>query len=473
MNTDGEPQSNGSPWSRPDTQALGGAQPWWSAAGQAPGYPSQPAPGSPPWQQGPPPWQPVAPPAETRPREKRMARSVVVGITLIALGATAGAGIVDIARNAGSSTTAAASQPTTLTPGTSPGGNGGTFGGSSGGGTSGSGSGDPGSNGPNSGGSGARSIDAAAVARDVDPGIVDITTVVSGGEAAGTGMVLTSDGEVLTNNHVIAGAMKISVRDVGNGKTYAATVVGYDRSEDVAVLKLTNASGLTTVKTSGTVPAVGASVVGVGNAGGTGGTPSYAGGTVTSLGQSITASDASDGTSEQLTHLIQTDAGIEPGDSGGPLVNVSGVVIGMDTAASSSYSFRNQSDSSASGFAIPIATALKVASEIEDGQPSETVHVGTTAQLGVYVTGTQTSDGTGAAAGAIVEQTTSGGPAETAGISAGDSIVTIEGTSIDSPDALAAAISHYTPGQSVLVTVTTQDGTSHGYTVTLGTGTPQ
>ena len=183
---------------------------------------------------------------------------------------------------------------------------------------------------------------ATAIASEVAPGLVDIESTLSyqGAEAAGTGMVLTSKGEILTNNHVIEGASSIRVVDVGNGKTYGATVVGYDRTADVAVLQLEHASGLQTVRLGNSSSVrKGQGVVGIGNAGGSGGTPSFAGGSVTALDQSITASDEAEGTSEQLTGLIETNADIQPGDSGGPLVNSSGKVIGMDTAASAGFSF--------------------------------------------------------------------------------------------------------------------------------------
>jgi len=184
---------------------------------------------------------------------------------------------------------------------------------------------------------------ASSIAAKVDPGLVDIDTTLgySQEEAAGTGIVLTSNGEILTNNHVIDGATTISVTDVGNGKTYSASVVGYDKTKDVAVLQLHGASGLQTATIDTSTASVGETVVGVGNAGGTGGTPSAAGGTVTALNQSITASDEGDGTSEQLTGLIETNANIQAGDSGGSLVNSAGQVIGMDTAASSGTSFQS------------------------------------------------------------------------------------------------------------------------------------
>ena len=228
----------------------------------------------------------------------------------------------------------------------------------------------------------------SSIAAKVDPGLVDIDTTLgySGEEAAGTGIVLTSNGEILTNNHVIDGATTISVTDVGNGKTYSASVVGYDKTKDVAVLQLHDASGLQTASINTSTASVGETVVGIGNAGGTGGTPSAAGGTVTALNQSITASDEGDGTSEQLTGLIETNADIQAGDSGGSLVNSAGQVIGMDTAASSGTSFQSARESSGyQGYAIPIGEATTLAKEIEAGDSSSTVHIGTTAFLGVEI----------------------------------------------------------------------------------------
>jgi S1-C subfamily serine protease len=172
----------------------------------------------------------------------------------------------------------------------------------------------------------------------VDPGLVDVVSTLSdqNATAEGTGMVLTSTGEILTNNHVIDGATSIKVIDIGNGKTYTASVVGYDATKDVAVLQLQGASGLTTIPIgdSSSVTA-GSKVTALGNAGGKGGTPSVATGTVTALNQSITASDEGSGNSEQLSGLIESNAPIQAGDSGGSLVNSSGQVVGMDTAASS------------------------------------------------------------------------------------------------------------------------------------------
>src|SRR5580765_1360966 len=188
----------------------------------------------------------------------------------------------------------------------------------------------------------ALSRDASATPRDavsiVTPALVNINTNLKyqGASAAGTGIVLSSDGTVVTNNHVIRGATTIRATDVGNGRTYSATVVGYDVAADLAVLKLNNASGLKTAKLADSSKVrVGDTVVAVGNAGGAGGTPSSATGKVTRLGSTITASDGGSN-SERLTGMIEHDARIQPGDSGGALADSSGRVIGINTAAGGS-----------------------------------------------------------------------------------------------------------------------------------------
>ncbi len=230
--------------------------------------------------------------------------------------------------------------------------------------------------------------------RTQSTGVVLIETDLAyqGNQAAGTGMVLTSAGEVLTNNHVIAGATTIRVIVPDTGKTYPAKVVGYSVSDDVAVLQTSGASGLATIETDSSTPSVGAKVTALGNAGGTG-TLTPATGTITALGQSITAGD-DNGSSERLTGLIETDANVQPGDSGGPLLNAADRVIGMDTAASTSngglagYGDGGGND----GFAIPIAHALAIAKQIESRKGSSTVHVGGTAFLGIQVAAASSSD---------------------------------------------------------------------------------
>lgn len=319
---------------------------------------------------------------------------------------------------------------------------------------------------------------AAAIASSVDPGLVFVNTIISaeGIQGAGTGMVLTPNGEVLTNNHVVEGADRISVTDVGNGRTYDATVVGYDRSHDVAVLQLSGASGLQTVTTGNSSSAsTGTGVVAIGNANGAGGTPSYAPGTIVATDQSITASDQVDGSSEQLTGLLQTDANIVEGDSGGPLVNSAGKVIGMDTAASSSFQFSN---SGTQGYAIPINTALGIARQIESGQASSSVHVGPTAFLGVGVrdassSGSPFGGGSGSTKGAQIVQLVSGGPAAGAGLSVGDVITSLAGHAVNSATDLTDVMTTEKPGASVSVGFVNSSGQTQTVQLTLGTGPAQ
>jgi S1-C subfamily serine protease len=332
-------------------------------------------------------------------------------------------------------------------------------------------------------GSGAGPSDAAAIASRVDPGLVDINTTVDYGQAqaAGTGMVLTASGEVLTNNHVIDGATSISVTDVGNGKTYSATVVGYSVSSDVAVIQLSGASGLQTVATTSAAASVGEQVVGIGNAGGTGGTPSYAGGTVTATDQSITASDDLTGTDEQLTGMIETNADIQAGDSGGPLANDSGQVIGMDTAGSSSGSFQFAGEAQGTGYAIPVTTATSIASQIEAGRSSSSVHVGPTAFLGIQTGGENTSGpggfggygggGFNTVSGVQISGVVANSAAADAGLAEGDVITSVGGYSVTSQSALQAVlVDDMSPGRVVTVVYTDTAGQQQSVTLTLGSG---
>jgi S1-C subfamily serine protease len=314
-------------------------------------------------------------------------------------------------------------------------------------------------------GTGASAAQISAVAAKVDPGIVDINTTLGyqNGAAAGTGIVLSADGLVLTNNHVVAGATSISVTDVGNGQTYQASVVGYDRTQDIAVLKLSGASGLTVAALgdSSTVN-TGDNVVAIGNADGTGGTPTAVGGSVTALDQSITAQDQSTGAAEQLTGLIETSAAIQPGDSGGPLATTAGKIIGIDTAASAGFRYQA---TSGEGYAIPINQAVTVAKQIETGQASSTVHIGATAFLGI-----QTGSQGGQTGGVAVLGVLSGSPAEAAGLSAGEVIQTVNGQTVDSPTALTGLLDQYHPGDHLTVGWTDATGQAHTATITATTG---
>jgi S1-C subfamily serine protease len=260
------------------------------------------------------------------------------------------------------------------------------------------------------------------------------------------------------------------VTDIGNGHTYQAKVVGYDQTQDIAVLQLQGASGLKTVSlgNSGTA-AVGQDVVAIGNAGGKGGTPSVVTGQITALSQSITASDQGSGTSEQLSGLIEDNADIQAGDSGGPLLNSYGQVIGIDTAASSGtgFEFQSQQSQATQAFAIPVNTALSIASQIEGGDASTTVHIGATGFLGVEISsGSAGSQGTGAAVAGVLP----GSAAQSAGITEGDVITSVDGQAVSSPTALQTTMEHYHPGDKVTIGWTDQLGQTHSATVTLATG---
>jgi S1-C subfamily serine protease len=327
-------------------------------------------------------------------------------------------------------------------------------------------------------GPGSTVLSTSQIAAKVDPALVDVNTTLGyqQGQAAGTGLVLTPNGEVLTNNHVIEGATKISVTDVGNGRTYPAKVVGYDQTHDIAVLQLQGASGLQTVTLGNSATAaVGQSVVALGNAGGQGGTPSVATGTITGLNASITASDQASGTSEQLSGLIHHNAPIQPGDSGGPLVNSAGQVIGINTAAGANSPFQLQYQSGSpqvQAFAIPVNQAKALASQVEAGHASATVHIGATGFLGVEILSGQNAAANGIqpGSGAAVAGVVPGTPAATAGLTGGDVITAVSGQHVSSPSALQSAMERHHPGDKVTISWTDQAGQTHSATVTLASG---
>jgi S1-C subfamily serine protease len=303
--------------------------------------------------------------------------------------------------------------------------------------------------------------------------VIDTTLAYQGGQAAGTGMVLTSTGEVLTNNHVIEGATAISVVVPGTGRSYSARVVGYDVRDDVAVLQLKNAANLTTVSVGAATLRVGQSVTATGNAGGTGRLSTVAG-TITGLTRTITAGDG-DGNAERLTGLIEIDAAVVAGDSGGPLEDASGRVIGMVTAASASAGFGFRDVSAKDAYAIPIHKAVTIAHAIEAGTTTARIHVGGTAFLGVSVT---TVDAVGfgigsGGAGAVVAGVAGGSPAARAGLEAGDVIVRVGGKAVASSDALRTLLLSTHPGQKVTVSYLDRFGSRHTVSVTLGSGPPQ
>ena len=356
------------------------------------------------------------------------------------------------------------------------------------------------------------------VQQAVEPGLVVITSDLkytgNGAAAAATGMIISKSGLVLTNNHVINGTTQLEATVVATNHRYPAKWLGYDKGSDVAVIKLQGASGLTTVPIgdSGAVK-VGDSVVGMGNAGGTGSITAVPG-SVTGLNQSITASDDGSGqSSERLTGMIETNANIIPGDSGGPLASTDGKVIGMDTAASTNSFTNNQQNV---GFAIPIDRALSIARRIIAGQQGGGVQIQPTGFVGVLVpsgpngaqsnatnprvqlqqekSNQQTFGGQPPTApnscvsndsnpgipasvapvssGTLVIGSLCSTPAATAGLLPGDVITAVNGHRVSSPSSLMTVLKTIRGGSNVTITwVTTSDQTMTK-TITLASAPP-
>ena len=342
-----------------------------------------------------------------------------------------------------------------------------------------------------------------AIVTKVKPGLVIINTALqyNSEAAAGTGMVLNASGLVLTNNHVIEESTKITATVVSTGQTYPATVIGYDKTKDVALIQLQHASGLTTVPIGNSSSVmVGNAVVALGNAEGQGAITAKPG-HVTALNQTITASDEGSSTaSETLTGMIQTNADIVPGDSGGPLASSAGV-IGMDTAGN------DAGDQQApTGFAIPINMALSVARQIAGGHASSTVTIGYPPFAGIFIgSGSSSSPqaqaqqqeqqngGGGSTAqcytsnsdlsvpsviapvssGTLIIGTICGGPAAAAGMTGGAVITAVNGQAVGSPDDLASILSRFHPGDVISVTWVSPSGQRTTSSLHLAAGPPQ
>ena len=296
----------------------------------------------------------------------------------------------------------------------------------------------------------------AIVAR-LSPAIVDINTALGTGQAAGTGLLISSTGEILTNNHVVSGSTSITVTVQGRSQHYAAHVVGVNVSQDVAVIQIdTNISGLSTVTFANSSSVkVGDRVIAIGNALGRGGAPHATSGQVTALDQTITASSGGS-SAETLNGMIQSDALIYEGDSGGALVNTSGQVIGMITAGQA-QGFR--STSSDVGYAIASNTALDNANRIRAHEQGADFTYGQVGFLGVSV---QSSTD-----GALVAGLQPGSPAAAAGITTGSVITNLGGQAVTSSATLGAAIRSHQPGDRVSVSWVNSSG-DHSATVTLG-----
>jgi S1-C subfamily serine protease len=319
-----------------------------------------------------------------------------------------------------------------------------------------------------SGGTG--TLDMNAIAAKVDPALVNINTTLAQGRAAGTGMLISSTGEILTNNHVIADSTSIKVTVGGTGPTYTAKVVGYDVTDDVALLQITDkVSNLPTVTFGDpSKVSVGDPVVAIGNALGKGGTPQATQGHVTALDQQVTAGDSA-GQSETLEGMIQINAPIQPGDSGGALVDADSRIIGMNTAAAGGGRFNAQASNI--GFAIPIDNAVSIVSQIRTGEDTATVHIGDRALLGVQV---QDIAGQNApvSEGAFVVGVQNDTGASAVGMQKGDVLVSLNGKPIADQKALRTALYPFHPGESVSVGWVDSAGTRHNADIKLIVGPP-
>ena len=283
-------------------------------------------------------------------------------------------------------------------------------------------------------------LDVKGILAKVEPSVVDIVASSRRASGEGTGIILSSDGYVLTNAHVVDGASKVTVATAGSTKALSATVIGADEDHDVALLKLDNASGLTPAELGRSSDVkVGEDVVAIGNALGLRGDPTVTRGIVSALNRTV----------ENLTGMIQTDAAINPGNSGGPLVNSSGQVIGINTAVAADGAQNI-------GFAIPIDKAKALADRLKTGQGPAPV-----AFLGVATT--ETTDGSG---GAQVVDVVAGGPASKAGLAVGDLIVTFDGKPVAGADALSGLVQARQPGDTVAVVIE-RNGSSRTINVTL------
>jgi len=319
------------------------------------------------------------------------------------------------------------------------------------------------------------------VARAVEPELTNITVSIepTGMGAAGSGIVLTPDGQVLTSQHVVKGAEVITVGDIGTGAQYPATVLGYDSAADIALLSLTGATGLPVVRIGDSAALLpGDEIMAIGNAGGTG-RPTATPGTVTSLNTSIVARDDADLTRKALTGMLEVNAPVAAGQSGGAVVDPSGAVVGVVTAASGEpRGWRDggacgaggvgecsRAAGQASGFAVPIDTAMTIVRQIRSGTPTDAVHIGPTATLGVLTSDASTG-------GAHIDLSVYGLPADAAGLTAGEVITAVDGRPISSAQSLKAVLNVRKPADTVHLNLSEPDGSRREVAVVLASGPP-
>jgi S1-C subfamily serine protease len=311
-------------------------------------------------------------------------------------------------------------------------------------------------------------LDQSALLSRVVPGLVDIDTTLGyqGAAGAGTGIVLSPNGDVLTNNHVIEGSTEIRAVSLANSQSYQVDVLGFDRANDIAVIRLRGANNLPTAMlgTSATVR-VGDPIAAIGNSNGTGGPPSYAPGTVTQLGASVRATNEAGGDVRELFDLIRVAAQIRPGDSGGPLVNSAGQVVGVTVAAT--LDFHMGGVSGGEGFAIPLDRAVGIANQIRSGAPAPGVHLGDSAFIGVGIADALPFRGP---AGAVVRQVLPNTPAGIAGLRAGDVITAVDGIPVNSATDLSNIMDQRRPGNTIMLTWIDRAGLPRTVPVVLAKG---
>jgi putative serine protease PepD len=300
-----------------------------------------------------------------------------------------------------------------------------------------------------------------AVADKVLPSVVNITVTGRGGSGTGTGIVISSDGAILTNNHVVSAAQAqgggtISVA-FSDGTTATARIVGLDATTDLAVIQAEDVSGLTPATLgSSSELSVGDQVVAIGSPLGLEGTVTT--GIVSALNRPVRTGDAASGDQSTVIDAIQTDAAINPGNSGGPLVDMAGNVVGINTAIATLGS-SGESGSIGLGFAIPIDSARRVAEELQESGTA------THARLGVTVGDAQSETGLGQ--GAVIGEVEPGGAADEAGLRADDVVTAVDDRRVSGADSLIAAVRSYAPGSEVTLTFL-RDGQEQTATVTLG-----
>jgi putative serine protease PepD len=314
-----------------------------------------------------------------------------------------------------------------------------------------------------------KSFSIPKLVQQVQPSVVSIDVKGNGTEDQGTGMIITSNGLVVTNNHVIAAAVNggtITVTRTGTTKSMKATLVGTNPIDDVALIRIDNVKNLPTVTFGNSNSlVVGDPVVAIGNALGlAAGTPTVTSGIVSAMGRTVTAGTSS--STETLNNMIQTDAAINPGNSGGPLLDAEGDVVGMNTAVAGTLS--DGSSAQNIGFAIPVATIESLLKSLKAG--ASVVNHG--AFIGVEITSMtpalQSEYGFSVSTGAVVMSVIAGTGAASAGVKQGDIIVGINSTTINSTQDVSSVVSSLHPGDQI--TLKLVRGTKHiSLKVTLGT----